>query len=91
MAHAADFDNIFMLWEGQSPSEILSDAELQGAGKTLFIIGPEGGFSEAEADFFTTNGAKPISLGKRILRWETAALLCLGLAWWKGEVDNAAR
>ncbi|WP_290922918.1 16S rRNA (uracil(1498)-N(3))-methyltransferase [Halodesulfovibrio sp.] len=91
MEKAAEFDNIFMLWEGQSPSDILSSEQLDLSGKTLFIIGPEGGFSDTEASYFQEHGAKPVSLGKRILRWETAALLCLGLAWWKGEVNNAER
>ena len=50
MARAGEFDNIFMLWEGQSPSDVLSEKELELKGKTLFIIGPEGGFSEAEAE-----------------------------------------
>lgn len=91
MNRAEEFDNIFMLWEGQSPSDVLSSEQLELSGKTLFIIGPEGGFSDTEAEYFKDQGAKPVSLGKRILRWETAALLCLGLAWWKGEVNNAAR
>ena len=90
MERASGFDNIFMLWEGQSPSDILSSEDISLSGKTLFIVGPEGGFSDAEAEFFTSSSAKPVSLGKRVLRWETAALLCLGLTWWKGEVDNAA-
>ncbi|OBQ55667.1 16S rRNA (uracil(1498)-N(3))-methyltransferase [Halodesulfovibrio spirochaetisodalis] len=91
MQAAQEFDNIFMLWEGQSPSEVLSTEQLNLSGKTLFVVGPEGGFSESEATYFMEQGAKPVSLGKRILRWETAALLCLGLAWWNGEVNNAAR
>ncbi|MCG8531988.1 MAG: 16S rRNA (uracil(1498)-N(3))-methyltransferase [Desulfovibrionales bacterium] len=90
MRHADDFDHIFMLWEGQSPSDVLATTDLQLTGKTLFIIGPEGGFSDTEAEYCQRNGAKPVSLGRRILRWETAALLCLGLSWWKGEVNNAA-
>lgn len=91
MKCADEFDNIFMLWEGQSPSDVLSSEQIELSGKTLFIIGPEGGFSDSEASYFMEQGAQPVSLGKRILRWETAALLCLGLAWWKGEVNNAAR
>lgn len=38
------------------------------------IIGPEGGFEESEIKKFESEGFKPISLGKRILRAETAAL-----------------
>ncbi len=41
---------------------------------TLLVIGPEGGFSEAEAKYLMDNGFKPVSLGRRILRAETAAI-----------------
>lgn len=36
------------------------------------LIGPEGGFSEAEVNCALEHGFKPISLGPRILRTETA-------------------
>lgn len=39
-----------------------------------FIIGPEGGFDEAEYRKICDMGYEPISLGKRILRAETAAI-----------------
>ncbi|HOO81309.1 MAG TPA: 16S rRNA (uracil(1498)-N(3))-methyltransferase [Alphaproteobacteria bacterium] len=46
-----------------------------------FLIGPEGGFSEQESDFLQTQEiVRPISLGKNILRAETAALFCLSHA-----------
>ena len=38
------------------------------------IIGPEGGFSEKEMTFLKGHGFHPASLGKRILRSETAAI-----------------
>ncbi len=41
---------------------------------TLLVIGPEGGFSEKEAQYLIDNGFKPVSLGRRILRAETAAI-----------------
>ena len=43
------------------------------------IVGPEGGFAEIEAQRIINKGVKPISLGKRILRTETAgmAVLCI--------------
>ncbi len=43
------------------------------------IIGPEGGFDEKEANFLVNNGFKTISLGKRILRCETAAVYALSV------------
>ncbi|MDO8643664.1 MAG: 16S rRNA (uracil(1498)-N(3))-methyltransferase [bacterium] len=43
----------------------------------LFVIGPEGGFSEEEVTAAQKNGFIPVSLGQRILRAETAALSVL--------------
>ncbi|MGD9676802.1 MAG: 16S rRNA (uracil(1498)-N(3))-methyltransferase [Vulcanibacillus sp.] len=41
----------------------------------LLIIGPEGGFSDQEVELASKNGAISISLGRRILRAETAGLV----------------
>ena len=41
------------------------------------IIGPEGGFTVPEAETLAKNGAKTVSLGKRILRAETAPVTAL--------------
>ncbi|WP_159883810.1 RsmE family RNA methyltransferase [Paenibacillus puerhi] len=43
----------------------------------LIIVGPEGGFSEREAEEAEQAGCRPVSLGKRILRTETAAMVGL--------------
>ena len=44
-------------------------------GKTIaFVIGPEGGFSTEEAEKLISSGAVSVSLGKRILRTETAGM-----------------
>ena len=40
----------------------------------LFVIGPEGGFSPKEEEFLIENGYLSTSLGKRVLRVETAAI-----------------
>ncbi len=48
----------------------------EGESVCLFI-GPEGGFEEAEVEAARAAGFKDISLGKRILRTETAALVVL--------------
>ena len=45
-----------------------------------FLVGPEGGWADPELDFLKQQTLiKPISLGKRILRTETAALMMLAL------------
>lgn len=43
------------------------------------IIGPEGGISENEIENLKDNGANIVSLGKRILRTETASLAVLSM------------
>lgn len=42
--------------------------------KILFIVGPEGGFSQQEENLMLENGFEPVTLGKRVLRVETAAI-----------------
>jgi 16S rRNA (uracil1498-N3)-methyltransferase len=41
------------------------------------ICGPEGGFDDKEVDYLVNNGFITVSLGKRILRAETAGLYIL--------------
>ena len=52
--------------------EIIS--ALQPGQKIAVFIGPEGGFDEAEVQEALENGTEAITLGKRILRTETAGL-----------------
>ena len=43
------------------------------------FIGPEGGYDESEADKAREAGAIPVTLGKRILRTETAGAAVLAM------------
>ena len=57
--------------------EILAAIE---PGQSIGIfIGPEGGFEEKEVEAAIEGGAKPITLGRRILRTETAGLAILSV------------
>jgi 16S rRNA (uracil1498-N3)-methyltransferase len=47
--------------------------------KISVIVGAEGGFTEEEIQLAENAGAKPVSLGSRILRSETAAIYALSL------------
>ena len=50
----------------------------QGAdAPAVFLSGPEGGLSPAEEDAAVANGFSPVTLGRRVLRAETAALAAL--------------
>lgn len=47
--------------------------------RIAILIGPEGGFSKDEIDFLKSHGYKCVSLGRRILRAETASLNALSV------------
>ncbi|WP_432736314.1 16S rRNA (uracil(1498)-N(3))-methyltransferase [Maridesulfovibrio sp. FT414] len=74
------YDNKLFLWEKADSSDFPDFSDI-GRESTIAVIGPEGGFSQREAELLLDNGFKPCSLGKSILRWETAALLCMGAAY----------
>ena len=51
------------------------------------LIGPEGGFDEREAEDARKNGFTTITLGKRILRTETAGMTMLSILMYLLERD----
>lgn len=58
-----------------------SQADLSALnGSTALVVGSEGGFSEEEAESAKSLGFSQITLGKRILRAETAAIALLSVA-----------
>ena len=64
--------------------EILQN--LQPGQRIAVFIGPEGGFEEAEVQLAMENGVEPITLGKRILRTETAGFTVL--AWMMYQLEE---
>lgn len=81
----ASCDRSFLLWEGDIPEKQLETQDVGQQGTSVYIIGPEGGFSEREVQLFMQHSVQPVSLGQRVLRWETAAMLTLGLHWWNAQ------
>mgnify|MGYP000074031638 FL=1 len=78
------FEHKQVLLESGLPSQsFMSEAFLGLPGRTLCVIGPEGGFTPDEADKLIQAGFQALSMGERVLRWETAAMMALGLHWWK--------
>lgn len=49
----------------------------------LLIIGPEGGISESELELARSAGSVPVSLGRRILRAETAGLVAMSAIFYE--------
>ena len=87
---AKDFDHCQVLVESGLPQQdFMSEAYLAQPGRTLCVIGPEGGFSTREIEKLMAAGFKALSMGERVLRWETAAMMALGLHWWKREHRSA--
>jgi 16S rRNA (uracil1498-N3)-methyltransferase len=60
-----------------SPEATLPLKELVPPARIMLLIGPEGGLSSAETQLAQSRGFRPVRLGPRILRTETAALAAL--------------
>jgi 16S rRNA (uracil1498-N3)-methyltransferase len=63
----------FMPWEGAERPRL--SAVHRHARQLSLLIGPEGGFTPAEVERARARGALPVTLGRRILRSETAAIV----------------
>lgn len=72
----ADYDTVIVPWESTAPAPLRETLPtlLANARSVLAIVGPEGGFSHAEAALLQQAGGNLVSLGRRILRTETAGL-----------------
>lgn len=76
ITHAPPCDTRLIFWEHESRQtlpEVLADQNTN-CRSVLFLLGPEGGFSETEVACARREGFIPVSLGPRILRAETATL-----------------
>jgi 16S rRNA (uracil1498-N3)-methyltransferase len=69
----------YIAWLDPDSSVPASHRPTAGAGEIPIWIGPEGGFSPAEAEAIRAAGAQPIGLGPHILRTETAVIAALAL------------
>ncbi len=81
LAFAKELDVLFIPYElakGMKETKELIRAIEPGKSIGVFI-GPEGGFEEEEVAAAMEAGAKPITLGHRILRTETAGLAVLSV------------
>jgi 16S rRNA (uracil1498-N3)-methyltransferase len=81
IAYAKTFDKNVIPYENakgmQNTREIMNSLSKH---RTIGVfIGPEGGFEETEIDSAKQAGIDPITLGKRILRTETAGLAVLAM------------
>lgn len=76
-----DFDKIIVFAERSTEKSLkayLKEKSIRKGEKVLVIIGPEGGFSQREFDYFKEKGLPLITLGDLILKAETAVIVALG-------------
>lgn len=86
-AYAGSFDfNIipYELAEGMEETRAILDKIRPGMQVGIFI-GPEGGFDVAEIEEAMAAGVSPITLGRRILRTETAGMTVLSILMFRLE------
>ena len=76
----AQEQTIIFCYENERTQSIKTVLKENTADKILLVIGPEGGFSLDEAEGLINAGAKSVTLGKRILRAETAAVAAITIA-----------
>lgn len=79
--YAGEFDCSMIpyeLAEGMAATKAVVSRIKSGMSVGIFI-GPEGGFEEDEIELASSMGVEPVSLGKRILRTETAGLTALSV------------
>lgn len=80
VASGSTYDMRLLAYENeqQYPISAAMD-ELSATSTVLLVIGPEGGFSEDEVQLAVQHGFTPVSLGRRILRTETASIAALAI------------
>ena len=81
LEYAKTLDMVMVPYENKEGMKATVEAlaELKKVKSVGIFIGPEGGFDKGEIEKATENGAKTISLGKRILRTETAAVTAVSM------------
>lgn len=82
-----EYDLVIVAYENERKStikEILK--ENKNISNVAIIVGPEGGIDESEIDILTDLGVKSVSLGKRILRTETAPIVILSMIMYELEL-----
>lgn len=79
-ANASNQELRLILWEGEREHSLKDVLASCGKPSSVIVsIGPEGGFDPLEVRHFSQHGFKPVTLGSRILRTETASVAILAV------------
>ncbi len=80
-----------MCYEGEVQLPIKAILSQSTANRFLILVGPEGGFNKEEVALCQKSGLKIATLGKRILRTETAAIAATAIVLYeKGDLGAIA-
>lgn len=85
LENLVSFDKAFVAYEKQEEGSLKSYIGNMKANAIAIFIGPEGGFSKQEINELQLKGILIISLGKRILRTETAGMVFLSILLYETE------
>lgn len=90
MQYAKNLDVVLLPYElAEGMEDTKQSIEAVQAGMSVGIfIGPEGGFETSEVEYALEQGAKAITLGRRILRTETAGLTILSILMYHLECET---
>lgn len=82
-----EYDLILIAYEGEEEVSLKSVLRRCAAAERIaMLIGPEGGFEESEVEFMVKHpNAYSVSLGRRILRTETAGMAMLAMLMYELE------
>ena len=71
------YDTVLVAYENEHAVSLKAALRAGHGTRIAIVIGPEGGFSDAEIETLEKKGARAVSLGTRILRTETAGMAML--------------
>jgi len=74
---AGNLETVIMPYEQETSVSLKEVLQKRSVSDIGFFIGPEGGFESQEVDRARASGVVPVTLGKRILRTETAGVAVL--------------
>ena len=74
-----EYDLVLVAYENEDKKTIKDILKNNKVEKIAIVVGPEGGLTEKEVEELIKCGAKAVSLGKRILRTETAPIAMISM------------
>jgi 16S rRNA (uracil1498-N3)-methyltransferase len=84
----SEFDLAICLWEDENKTNIRRILnQNRVVGSILIVVGPEGGLEEEEVRQMEAAGAKVATLGRRVLRCETAAIAATAMVLYELEMQ----